>query len=254
MKITVLGSGSAYGCPTCFNQWNLANPDNPKNERTRASVLLEIQGKTFLVDVGPEFRLQINRNKVQNIDAVLLTHGHYDHIGGVPELPRACKILNHILPIYASRETMDELQRSYAYLFSGGEPEGEGIRWNILPDLGKVNICGVDFETFTVPHHHLHCSAFRFGEAAYVTDWEALPPEAVERLKGLKMLLIECNNGEYIADNGHSHIARVKEYADILQPEQIVLTHLSPRVDYEKVSAVLPDNWRLSYDGMVLEL
>ena len=254
MKITILGSGSAYGCPMCFNQWNSANPDNPKNERTRASVLFEVQGKSFLVDVGPEFRLQINRNNVKNIDAVLLTHGHYDHIGGVPELPRASKILNHALPVWASRETMDELQRSYSYLFSGGEHEGAGLRWHILPDLGEVDICGVTFETFTVPHHQLHCSAFRIGDVAYVTDWEALSAEAVERLHGLKMLLIECNNGLQEADNGHSHIARVQEYTNILQPEQVVLTHLSPRVDYETVSALLPANWRLAYDGMVLDI
>lgn len=252
MRITILGSGSAYGCPMCFNQWNLADPHNPKNERTRACVLFEIQGKNFLIDVGPDFRQQINRHQVQNIDAVLLTHCHYDHIGGVPELPRACKILNHVLPVFASAETMSELQKSYAYLFSGAEPDSVRLQWNILPDFGKVNIGGVEFETFCVPHHNLHSSAFRFGDVAYVTDWESLPPKALERMQGLKMLLAECNNGEYELNNGHSNIAKIKHYVNILKPEQVVLTHLSARVDYNTLSALVPENWRLAYDGMDL--
>lgn len=254
MRITILGSGSAYGCPMCFNQWNLADPHNPKNERTRACVLFEIQGKNFLIDVGPDFRQQINRHQVQNIDAVLLTHCHYDHIGGVPELPRACKILNHALPVCANAETMKELRRGYAYLFSGAEPDSVRLQWNILPNFGKVNLCGVEVEIFCVPHHHLHCSAFRFGDVAYVTDWENLPPEALARMQGLELLLVECNNGEYELSNGHSNITKIKEYVNILKPKQVVLTHLSARVDYDTVSVLLPENWRLSYDGMVLDI
>ena len=254
MKITILGSGSAYGCPTCFNQWGEADPDNGKNERTRASILLETQGKTFLIDAGPDFRQQINRNKVRNVDAVLLTHGHYDHIGGVPELPRASKILAHSLSVWASKETLEELQRCYFYLFNGGEKESTGIQWNLLPDFGKTEIAGVDFFMFTVPHHNLRCSAFRCGDMAYVTDWENIPEQALKYLQDLKLLVIECNNGTEESVNGHSNLALVKKYADIIKSQQVVLSHLSTRVDYEAFFSLLPQNWQPAYDGLAIEI
>ncbi len=254
MQITILGSGSAYGCPMIFNQWRKANPDNIKNQRMRASLYLETEGKKFIIDTGPELRLQINQNNITDVDAVFITHPHYDHIASLPELSRACSLLGHSIEIWVNQETEKDIKTSYSFLFNGGEPEGAGLIWKQLPNIGYFNAAGIDFQTFQVPHHRWKCSAFRHKEFAYVTDWENLSEEGLRILNGVKLLVIECNNGLYPEKNGHSDLENVKKVVDGINVEQVILTHLSARVDYDELSAVLPDNFRLAYDGMQIEL
>ena len=254
MKITILGSGSAYGVPMIFNQWRNANPENPKNIRTRACVLIEENGKSVLIDAGPDLRQQINSFNIKDVDALLLTHGHYDHIGGVPELPRASTLLGHGIDVWASEETMSELKISYGYLFRGEEPEGVGIHWKTLPDLGKFECCGLNFETYRVPHHHLHSSAFRLGDFAYMTDWEDISEDGINVLRGVKCLLVECNNGLYYEKNGHSNLDKVKEIAVKIGDPRIVLTHLSARVDYDELAKFVPEHWLPAYDLSLIHI
>ena len=141
MKITILGSGSAYGTPMIFNDWGRAISSNPLNMRLRASIFLEDENKRLLVDAGPDLREQINRENITDFDAVFLTHPHYDHIGGVPELPRASKILGHKIDVFASNETFEELKKCYAYLFTGGgEPDSGGLVWHVLKDENNYQI------------------------------------------------------------------------------------------------------------------
>ena len=257
MKITILGSGSAYGVPMAFNVWGAANPDNPKNRRSRASILIEDKGKAILVDAGPDFRYQINDNGVKNIDAVFITHGHYDHIGGIPELPRATKTLGHGITVFAAAETMAALKQSYGYLFrdkADEEPDSKNLTWQVLPDRGEFVAEGLSFETLLFQHHHIHSSAFRYQDFAYVTDWQALPENCWDFFDGLKLLVIECNNGDMPEDNGHSDIFKVQEVMARFKPERVVLGHLSRRIDAEAFAEKLPEGVELAFDGMVLTL
>ena len=137
MKVKILGSGSAFGAPMIFNSWGRLNPNNPKNNRTRASLFLDIDGYNILVDASPELRTQINKNNITNIDAVIITHGHYDHTGGIPELPRAAKILDHGINIYATQETLSGIKSNFSYLFNAkadAEPNSISLHWKEIPE------------------------------------------------------------------------------------------------------------------------
>lgn len=257
MKITILGSGSAFGVPMVFNSWGKTNPNNPKNTRTRASIFLDIDGYNVLIDAGPELRTQINKNNIKNIDSVFVTHGHYDHIGGIPELPRATKILGHSIKVYGSKETLAELKRSYGYLFNekaDAEPDSQSIQWKEIPDLGDFEVDKLNFITFQVPHHKLHPSAFRYKNFAYVTDWETMPKEAFDKLQNLDLLIIECNDGLTQESKGHAYLDKVKQITSAINPKKVVLTHLSWRIDYDEFKQYLPSNFELAFDGMEINL
>lgn len=254
MKITILGSGSAYGTPMIFNDWGRAISSNPLNMRLRASIFLEDENKRLLVDAGPDLREQINRENITDFDAVFLTHPHYDHIGGVPELPRASKILGHKIDVFASNETFEELKKCYAYLFTGGgEPDSGGLVWHPL-DEGTENVAGLELNVFFVPHHHLKSSAFRYKNFAYVTDWQDLSEYAKAQIDGVDLLLAECNNGMVPMQNGHSSWPEIVERLEGLKIGRMVLTHLSARVDYQALQNQLPENVWVAYDRMVLDV
>lgn len=257
MKITVLGSGSAYGVPMIFNTWVKANPNNPKNNRTRSSIFIEEDDKSILIDAGPDLRTQINATSIKNIDSVFITHGHYDHMMGIPELPRATKILDHGIDIYASQETMSEIKNCYGYLFKDNaeaEPNSKSLRWHIIPDNGNFETQGLNFETMQVVHHKLHPSSFRYKNFAYVTDWQSIPEENIKKLHNLDLLIIECNNGQTEEINGHSNINQVKELVAQINPKKVVLTHISARVDTDELEKLLPSNFSIAYDGMEIEM
>lgn len=257
MKIKILGSGSAFGAPMIFNTWGKLNPNNPKNERTRASLFLDINGYNILVDAGPDLRTQINKNNITNIDSVFITHGHYDHTGGIPELPRATKILNHGINIYAHSETLDGIKDNFSYLFnanSDAEPNSISLHWKEIPFLGEFEVNGITFHTFTVNHHKLHPSGFRYNNFAYVTDWSEIPEETLDLLHNLDLLIMECNDGLTQESTGHAYLDKVKEVVSIIKPKRVILSHLSWRVDYDEFQQYLPPKFELAYDGMLIEV
>lgn len=255
MKITILGSGSAYGSPMCFNSWGKDQDINePKNMRLRPSLLLCDQGKDILVDMGPDFRTQMNQNNIRNLDAVFITHGHYDHMIGLPELWRASTLLGKPITVYASQETMQEIKSVFAYMFeTRNDDPNSRVIWCEFKHRELLNIQGLELQTFGVPHHHLHTSCFRYQNFAYVPDFQELPQEAKSHLLGLDLLVMECNNGFEKRNNGHSDLDDVLAYIAALKPKKAILTHLSARVDYAKLKQALPKSVDVAYDGMIID-
>lgn len=255
MIIKILGSGSAYGTPMCFNNWgDIKNHSHPYNHRSRFSVYLEDDGHKILIDMGPEFRLQTIANNISDIDAVYLTHGHYDHIAGIPELFRAAALLNKTVNVYAAEETFNELKQCYGYMFGSHNETGKDlIRWHEITDGNNI-IETMDWDCFELPHNNIHSWGFRYKNFALITDYDLLTNTVLNRLEGLDLLLLECNNGTQELINGHSNWHKIKPYLERLQPKKTILTHLSARVDYEAFKAILPPDVDLAYDGMEIEM
>ncbi len=256
MKITILGSGSAYGSPNVFNFWgNIEDNQNMKNHRTRASCVLQVESSDILIDMTPEFRMQINKNNINNIDAVFLTHGHYDHIASVPELWRVASVLNKQIHVFCHTEIFNEIKLCFPYLFKQNHEKGcDKIIWHSFGTNESIEFNGLSFKTFQVKHGRIETTAFRYKNIAIVMDLESLSLDNKEQLKDLDLLLIECNNGNECVPNGHNNLPQTKEWVKELNPKKTILTHLSIRVDDTLYSKELPDNIELAYDGMIINL
>ncbi|MFV0626265.1 MAG: MBL fold metallo-hydrolase [Alphaproteobacteria bacterium] len=255
MKVTILGSGSAYGTPMAFNNWGgIINKENPKNQRTRASVLLETEGKTFLFDMGPDFRQQMNQNNVQTLDSIFITHPHYDHIGGLGDLWRAAHLLKKILFVNCSKKTLDVIKKNNAYMFDHSYEDGSNhVFWSTIKQYQSFITHDVSFLPFPAKHKEMTSTGFRHRGFAYLTDWEELNLKSRSLLKNLDFLVLECNNGTQKLQNGHSNLNLCLELIAEVKPKRTVLTHISARVDHDELSSMLPDDVEVGYDGMVIE-
>ncbi|MFI3242291.1 MAG: MBL fold metallo-hydrolase [Alphaproteobacteria bacterium] len=256
MKITILGSGSAYGTPNVFNDWGqIKNKQNKKNTRTRASTYIEIDNTKILVDMTPEFREQINNNNINDIDAIFLTHGHYDHIASVPELWRAAHILQKKINIFCFKDTYTEIKTCFPYLFKANIEKGsDAIIWNVLEENESFIFNNIEWQTFQVKHGRLTTTAFKHKNFAIVMDVEQISIENKEKIKNLDLLILECCNGLEKIANGHNDFIQTKNWLKEIKPKRTILTHISVKVDHDELESQVPNNVELAYDGMTVYL
>jgi len=264
MRITILGSGTSTGipeylcnCGTCRD----ARRPGSRNRRTRPSIHVEINGTFMQFDTGPNFLDQIDRYQVEQIDAVIYTHCHADHISGTNDLVMPCRKQQIDMPIYACAATMAVLQKNFEYMFSRETYQGGGIA-HLIPHVVDTafEVDGIEVLPLPVKHGVVPTHGYRIDGLGYVPDVKEMTAEALERLQGVEVLIIDglSFNPQHPT---HQSVGQALETAALLSPRTTYLTHIMHRLDHRYFpdqciaqGIDLPANVHLAYDGQVIRI
>lgn len=253
MKLTFLGTGTSQGVPVIACRCRVCRSVDERDRRLRTSALLTTnEGKHILFDIGPDFRQQMLRQKVESLDAIMVTHAHRDHVAGLDDVRSFNYVQHKNMDVYLNAIAKHALMRDYGYIFEHHEYPG-------LPeaDLHEVDAPFVAAGVTVVPvkamHKDLPILAFRVGEMAYITDANYIAPEELEKLKGVKVMVINALRRE--KHFSHFSLPEALEVIDKVQPEQAYLTHISHEMGlHSEVEKTLPEGVFLAYDNLEVEI
>ncbi len=234
------------GCEVCRSA-------DSRDKRLRASVIVEYEGLKILVDAGPDFRYQMLREGIVNVDAILLTHNHKDHTGGLDDIRAFNYLEKKPTRIYCEKYVEDSLRMEYSYAFAENKYPG-APDWNVhIIDDKPFRINDVEIVPIRGRHFKLPVLGYRFGDIAYCTDMNHIPDEEFCKLEGLEHFVINCvRRGRHIS---HFSLEGALETASRVGASHTWLTHLSHQLPtYEELAAELPDGVLPAYDGLVIEV
>ncbi len=258
LSFTILGCGSSGGVPRIGGEWGDCDPDNQKNTRRRCSILVtrEADGGTtrVLIDTTPDLRMQLLDAGIGELDAVIYTHAHADHVHGIDDLRQVVYNIHRRLPVWADGPTQDALLNRFGYAFV--QPEGSS--YPAILDLhtihGDVTITGaggaITFTPFEVEHGGINSLGFRVGDFAYLPDVSDIPDKAWTALQDLDCWVLDALRRT--PHPTHAHLAQALEWIEQSGVKRGVLTNLHIDMDYDHVAAETPDHVTPAYDGMVI--
>jgi phosphoribosyl 1,2-cyclic phosphate phosphodiesterase len=260
LEFTIMGCGSSGGVPRADGAWGACDPDDPRNRRTRCSLLVRRKGEeegapetTVVVDTSPEFRQQATAARIQRVDAVLYTHDHADQTHGIDDLRAFWLRGRRRTPCYMDEVTYDRLTRRFAYIFEGEggyPPTCDAVR---LPPLGQgFAVDGPSGEipvtTFDQDHGSIRSVGYRIGKVAYSSDIVGFPDEAVAALSGLKVWIVDTLR--LTPHPTHAHLDMALEWIARFKPERAILTNMHQDLDFKALAESLPEGVEPAYDGL----
>jgi phosphoribosyl 1,2-cyclic phosphate phosphodiesterase len=251
MKITILGSGTSTGVPMVGCHCQVCGSTDPRDKRTRASILVECEGRRILVDTSTDLRGQALREAIPQVDAVLLTHTHADHIHGIDDLRGFHFIHRRVIPCYGSPATMDKVTASFAYIFEGLSSEGYSPLLEPFAVDAAFELFGCSVLPVPIFHGSFEATGYRFDNAAYLTDCSEIPESSMALLQGLDLLIIDALR--YSPHPNHFNIEGALKVVQALKPRRTLFTHLTHEVR-QSDEARLPQGVEFAYDGLVVEL
>ncbi|MGH9512306.1 MAG: MBL fold metallo-hydrolase [Terriglobales bacterium] len=250
--LTVLGSGTSVGVPTIGCDCAVCHSADPRDRRSRPSILVEYAGYAVLIDTTPDFREQAIRERIRKLDAVLYTHTHADHLLGIDDL-RPLSYLHRPgkLPLYARREAVEFIRAMFGYIFAPSYKFGGLPQLELIEITGPLNLFGAEFQPITVIHGETEILGFRFGSAAYLTDHSEIPEESMAQLRNLDVLFLDALRRQ--PHPTHSTVENSLRIVEKLQPKRAFFTHICHDLPHAGTNSSFPENVRLSYDGMKLD-
>lgn len=253
MRARILGSGTSSGVPRIGNDWGACDPAEPRNRRTRASLLVEHEGTRILVDTSPDMREQLLTADVAHVDAVIWTHDHADHCHGIDDLRQVFHVTGTPVPGYARPVTLAALQTRFAYVFQGRGGYPSTVSGRPLPD--RLRIGGIDVFTVDQPHGSISSAGLRFEAGGrrigYATDFNVMTDAMRDLYAGLDVWIADALR--HAPHPSHPTVAEVLHWAGELAPGRTALIHMDQSMDYRTLCRTLPAGVEPGYDGQVLE-
>lgn len=252
-SILVLGSGTSVGVPMIGCRCKVCTSTDPRDKRLRPSVLLRLEDKRLLIDTSPDFRCQALRYGIDRLDAILYTHAHADHILGLDDVRPFNFMQKKDIPIYASAEALEVIERTFGYVFDSGPSESSRPRLaRHVFDNELIPVAGISILPIRASHGKGTVHGFRFGNSAYLTDHSEIPAESKDKLTGLDVLFLDA-----LRHNPHPTHSTVEESlrtVALLKPKRAYFTHISHDLLHADMEARLPDNVHLAYDGLEIPI
>lgn len=253
MKITFLGTGTSQGIPVIGCGCQVCKSADKKDKRLRVSVWVQTDDKSIVIDSGPDFRYQMLRAGVSDLDAILYTHEHKDHVAGLDDIRPFNYILKKRINIYATERVQEALKREFQYIFSD-------VKYHGLPQINLHTITAENFNVgeteivpFEVMHYKLPILGYRIGDFTYITDAKTISEASLEKIKGTKVLVLNALQKEdHIS---HLTFSEAIEMANKIGAETTYFTHISHNLGlHDEVRKELPVHIKLAYDGLTIEL
>jgi phosphoribosyl 1,2-cyclic phosphate phosphodiesterase len=253
LKITFLGTGTSQGIPVIGCDCETCRSTNPKDKRLRTSIMVETQGKTIVIDTGPDFRQQMLRANVSKVDAVLLTHEHNDHVIGIDDVRPFNFKYEMDMPIYADQRVLSSVQKRFNYIFESKYPGIPRLVMNPISKAASFEVLGIPIIPIEVMHHKLPVLGYRFGNFTYLTDVKTISETELRKTYDSDVLVINALHKE--AHISHLTLDEALELIERIEPKQAYLIHFSHRMGlHHAVLQELPSNVSIAYDGMVIDM
>jgi phosphoribosyl 1,2-cyclic phosphate phosphodiesterase len=253
LKVTFLGTGTSQGVPVIGCDCPVCSSLDFRDKRTRCAVHIEVDGKSFVIDTGPDFRTQMLRERITKLDAVIFTHEHKDHTAGLDDIRPFNFSQKKDMPIYGSKKVLTQIKKEFSYIF-------EEVKYPGVPSVIPYEISNDPFFAEDIPiipiqvlHYRLPVFGFRLKDFTYITDAKYIDQKEIEKIKGSKVLVLNALQKEHHIS--HLTLEEAIDLVNIIKPEMAYFTHASHKLGtHHEIESQLPQNIRLAFDGLKIQI